>query len=131
MRSSTIFSDDGSLTNRSRDSWHENDYMPFAIDCRNYTLPPLGSKEFKITFAPIDVFEYVVHLNSSIPNLQPGDSGLEVIVQAKSLLPLYHFDIMPTNYLSRRQPLICGDIADDNTKVVEFDAVGLNIEHVK
>lgn len=129
-KSSTIFSENGSATNRSRDSWHETDHMPFTVEPYSYTIPPLSTKEFKLTFAPIDVFQYVVRLRSKIENLHPTDPGLEIIVQAKSLLPLYHFDIIPSDYLKHRQKL-CDDLADENTKVVQFDAVGLNLVHTK
>ncbi|GJQ69846.1 hypothetical protein Trydic_g22394 [Trypoxylus dichotomus] len=128
--SATIFSDDGSITNRSRDSWHESDYMPFSIEPSSCVIAPMSTMEFKITFSPIDVFQYLIHLRSNISNLAPNDSGLEVTVQAKSLLPLYHFDILPSDYLSRRQ-WRCGDPIDENTKVMEFDAVGLNIQHTR
>ncbi|KAI4465642.1 dlec1 deleted in lung and esophageal cancer 1 [Holotrichia oblita] len=91
----------------------------------------LSGNEFKVTFSPIDVFQYVVHLKAQILNLPPNNPGLNIVVNAKSLLPLYHFDILPSNYLSRRQIHQCGDIVDENTKVVEFDAVGLNIRHTR
>lgn len=59
----TLFS--GSMGRESVDTWFEMD-LPFQIEPKKYCLKPHESRTFKVTFSPIDAFDFKVKLKSFI-----------------------------------------------------------------
>lgn len=53
----------------------------------------------------------------------------DILVRARSILPLYCFELEPSRYLEdmRKGKKLCRDLVDSNTKVVEFESIGLGI----
>ncbi|XP_072135349.1 hydrocephalus-inducing protein homolog isoform X2 [Mobula birostris] len=108
---------------------------PFTVEPPSGTIAAAGEQEFRVKFAPLDVGEFEASLICSIPNLKMDSQGHEIVVRGRSLLPYCHFELEDSNYLSshRRNPELSGPWnthpgipLDPNTRVIEFQAVGLN-----
>ncbi|XP_051884712.1 hydrocephalus-inducing protein homolog [Pristis pectinata] len=111
------------------------DNSPFTVEPCNGMIAAMEAQEFQVKFAPLDVGEFEASLICSIPNLKVGSQGQTIAVRGRSLLPYCHFELEDSNYISshRRNPELSGPWGthpgaplDPNTRVVEFQAVGLN-----
>ncbi|XP_059848459.1 hydrocephalus-inducing protein homolog isoform X2 [Hypanus sabinus] len=111
------------------------DNAPFTVEPPSGTIAATGAQEFTVKFAPLDVGEFEALLICRIPNLKTNSQGHEIAVQGRSLLPYCHFELEDSNYLSshRRKPELSGPWnthpgipLDPNTRVIEFQTVGLN-----
>lgn len=121
-----MFSSEGKLSNRSNDSWSGLYPVPFTITPNVASIAPYTSQTFKVTFHPSDVFQYVAHLQSNMQHLRPDVQNLDIIIKARSILPLCHFDIESLDVdLVRRGRKICGEDENENVRIVKFEAVGL------
>ena len=76
----------------------------------------------------------------SIPNLEEGKEGPVITVLGRSLLPYCHFDLEDSDYLrsARRNPELRGPngappgtTLDPNTRVIEFNTVGMDVRQTK
>lgn len=114
---------------RSGDSWSEFHSLPFKISPERANIQPETKYKFTVTFEPLDVFDYIVQLKSIIVNKSPEASEIEIDVKARSILPVYCFELESSNYVQekRRGKKICNDLYDENTKVLEFESVGLGV----
>lgn len=76
----------------------------------------------------------------SIPNIEQDIQEPVIKVRGRSLMPYCHFDLADSDYLSgsRRNPELCGPkgappgtTLDPNTRVIEFESVGVGVRCVK
>ena len=76
----------------------------------------------------------------SIPNLEKDTQGPVIGLRARSLMPFCHFELKDSDYITgaRRNPELRGpngappgSTLDPNTRVVEFDVVGMAVHCVK
>ncbi|XP_067853715.1 hydrocephalus-inducing protein homolog [Heptranchias perlo] len=108
---------------------------PFVVEPCSGVIAAMETLEFQVKFVPLEVGEFEARLICSIPNLKEGAQGQVVAVKGRSLLPYCHFDLEDSNYISsnRRNPELSGPrgappgvTLDPNTRVIEFQAVGVN-----
>nr|CAD7396122.1 unnamed protein product [Timema poppensis] len=134
---SYLFSRAAELSDRSNDSWAENDYFPFRVEPERGFLRPEECVNVKIIFSPLDVFNYKAKLSCYIPNLHPDQKPAEIVIKARSLMPYCYFDIEESDYLSngRRNPCLGGvgfnQPPDPQTKVLEFNVMGVGVTTTK
>ncbi|CAH0726119.1 unnamed protein product, partial [Brenthis ino] len=117
----TLFS--GSSSRDSVDTWFEND-LPFVIEPAKDCIKPNESKEFKVTFAPLEAFIFNVKLKSTIDNLDPYDQNISCKIRAKSLVPYVHLDIEESDYLTSGRRKVTGVALPAHTTVLEFNVLG-------
>ena len=76
----------------------------------------------------------------SVPNLEGGKQGPTIAVKARSLMPYCHFELEDSDYISsaRRNPELRGPggappgtTLDPNTRVIEFQTVGVGVKNLK
>nr|CAD7439345.1 unnamed protein product [Timema bartmani] len=60
---SDLFSRAAELSDRSNDSWAENDYLPFRVEPERGLLGPEECVIVKVIFSPLDVFDYKAKLS--------------------------------------------------------------------
>ncbi|XP_076588631.1 hydrocephalus-inducing protein homolog [Chaetodon auriga] len=101
---------------------------PINIEPNIGAIEPGEMQNFSIRFSPLEVGQFQGRLFCSIPNLQDGDQAPCISVCGRSLLPHCHFDLEDSDYISgiRRNPQFRGPV-DPNTRVIEFNAVGLSV----
>lgn len=103
-----------------------NRISAFVVTPNETVVEPKATQTFTLTFSPMEIGDFKVFLRSDLSNLSPTCSPLEILVKTKSLLPLYHFDLESSDYIkNRRKQKICGETLNENTRVVEFEAIGL------
>nr|CAD7404716.1 unnamed protein product [Timema cristinae] len=78
---SYLFSRAAELSDKSNDSWAENDYLPFRVEPERGILGPEQCVTVKVIFSPLDVFNYKAKLSCIW-----GDKQVEVYLV--SLAPL-------------------------------------------
>lgn len=123
----TLFSNSAFQSNRSNDTWCENDTIPFIVSPKSATIAPEQSQTFHVTFKPQDVFQYLVHMDGKIDNLKPDLPNLNLLISGKSILPLYHFDLDKVDLEKLREGRkLCKEPTDENLQVVTFEAIGLS-----
>lgn len=123
----SLFSSAGNLSDRSNDSWCEQDVLPFVISPEAVVIPPKQTQKFNVAFKPQDVFQYCVHLDSKITNLNPQQEDITILLTGRSMLPVYHFDLEKIDIEEIREGRkLCKEITDENTQVVMFEAIGLS-----
>ncbi|TDH09205.1 hypothetical protein EPR50_G00084380 [Perca flavescens] len=101
---------------------------PISIEPSIGAIEPGAVQNFTIYFSPLEVAQFQGRLFSSIPNLQDGDQAPCVSVYGCSLLPHCHFGLEDSDYISgnRRNPEFRRPV-DPNTRVIEFNSVGLSV----
>ncbi|XP_070194710.1 hydrocephalus-inducing protein homolog isoform X4 [Littorina saxatilis] len=124
----------------SRVDMVEASYVPFTVE------PPFGSvlpgkrATCTVKFSPLDVNEHEGRLICSIPNLEKDTMGPVIYVRARSLMPFCHFELQDSDYITgaRRNPELRGPngappgfTLDPNTRVIEFDVVGMGVHCIK
>jgi len=74
-----------------------------------------------------------------IPNLEKSQQGPAVGLKGKSLMPYCHFELEDSDYISsaRRNPEMRGpggahpgSTLDPNTRVIEFNHVGVGVKNI-
>ncbi|KAG7521590.1 hydrocephalus-inducing protein-like [Solea senegalensis] len=101
---------------------------PFSVEPEIGAIPPGSTQKFRVHFSPLEVAHFHGKLLCSIPNLRKGDKPPVITVRGSSLLPYFHFDLEDSDYISanRRSPEF-RDPHDRETRVIEFNAVGLSV----
>ncbi|KAM3964816.1 LOW QUALITY PROTEIN: hydrocephalus-inducing protein homolog [Aphomia sociella] len=117
----TLFS--GSTGRESVDTWFEMD-LPFRIEPAKECIKPQESQIFKVTFSPLDAFDYKVRLKSAIENLDPYDVNPSCKITAKSLVPYCHLDIPESDYLTSERRKVTGVALPRYITVLEFNVLG-------
>ncbi|KAK6174452.1 hypothetical protein SNE40_017727 [Patella caerulea] len=114
----------------------DTSYIPFTIEPAYGTIAPKKRTRFKVKFSPLDVSDYKSRLVCSIPNLK-DEEGPAIGVSGKSLMPYCHFELTDSDYITgaRRNPELRGpggappgSTLDMNTRVIEFDCVGVAVK---
>lgn len=72
----TLFS--GSEGRESVDTWFEVD-LPFEIEPAKECLKPQETRTFKVTFSPLDAFDFKVKLKSTIGNIMKSKYKINYI----------------------------------------------------
>lgn len=118
----------------------EASYMPFSVEPQYGNIPAGKKATCYIKFSPLDVNEYEGRLLCSIPNLEKDVQGPVIGLRARSLMPYCHFELHDSDYITgaHRNPELRGpngappgSTLDPNTRVVEFDVVGMGVHAVK
>lgn len=124
---STLFSSETLATNRSADTWNEYNNLPFSITPDKISIDLNSNQIFQVTFTPVDVFDYTIQLKGSVENKEPQLKDIEIEVKARSILPIYCFELEASDYViaRRRGRKICNDLFDENTKIIEFESIGI------
>jgi hydrocephalus-inducing protein len=118
----------------------ETAYTPFSIEPHSGSILAGKKATFKVKFSPLDVQEYEGRIICSIPNLEEGKQGPVVGFKGRSLMPYCHFELEASDYISsaRRNPELRGPggappgtTLDPNTRVIEFQTVGICVRNTK
>ncbi|KAH9638664.1 hypothetical protein HF086_013936 [Spodoptera exigua] len=117
----TLFSN--SMGRESVDTWFEVD-LPFSIEPVKDCLKPGQSRVFKVTFAPLDAFDFKVRLKSTIDNLDPYDQNISCKLTARSVIPYVHLDIEESDYVTSGRRKITGVALPPYLTVLEFNVLG-------
>ncbi|XP_078068146.1 hydrocephalus-inducing protein-like [Mustelus asterias] len=111
------------------------DNPPFIVEPCSGVIAAMETQAFNVKFIPLEVGKFEASLICSIANLKDGLQGQVVVVKGRSLLPYCHFELEDSNYISgnRRNPELSGPrgappgiTLNPNTRVIEFQAVGVN-----
>ncbi|KAG8437289.1 hypothetical protein GDO86_008117 [Hymenochirus boettgeri] len=114
--------------------------LPFSVYPSAGMIPAGGAQEFLIKFSPLEVGEFVGHLACSIPNLTVNQQAPILLVKGCSRLPFCHFQLEDSDYISkaRRNPELrgphgapSGTTLDPNTRVIEFNSVGIKTKNTR
>lgn len=108
----------------------------FTITPNPTKIQPNATETFTVEFKPMILLNYKVHLISFVNKLSPCCEPLDILIRANTLMPKYHFDLSPSDYLKTRRfeiKKVCGstDFDKANVRVIEFEAVGLKIPVMK
>ncbi|XP_053175951.1 hydrocephalus-inducing protein homolog [Scomber japonicus] len=101
---------------------------PFTVEPSMGAIQPGATQNFSVCFSPLEVSQFQGKLLCSVPNLQDEDQAPCISLCGRSLLPICHFDIEDSDYISgdRRSPEF-RDTLDPNTRVIEFNAMGFSV----
>ncbi|XP_006878929.1 PREDICTED: hydrocephalus-inducing protein homolog [Elephantulus edwardii] len=104
----------------------------FSVEPLWGTVPVGKTQKFQVKFSPLEVGDFENNFFCQIPNLQPGEQGPFLVVRGRSLLPVCHFDLKESDYISghHRNPEL-GGVVDPNTRVIEFATVGIGGKTVR
>ncbi|XP_025115052.1 hydrocephalus-inducing protein-like isoform X4 [Pomacea canaliculata] len=138
LQRSVTFISEGDRSESRADMMGSSD-LPFSIDPQFGTIPAGKKASCIIKFSPLDVNEYEGRLICSIPNLENNIQGPVIGVKGRSMMPFCHFELIDSDYLSgarRDLSLLDSGIAprislDPNTRVIEFEVVGIGLHSVK
>ncbi|XP_077612463.1 hydrocephalus-inducing protein homolog [Crocuta crocuta] len=109
---------------------------PFFMEPASGVVPVGKSQKLKVKFSPLEVGDFESNLFCQIPNLPPGEQGPVLSAKGRSLLPVCHFDLKHSDYISghRRNPDLrgpSGAALDSNTRVIEFTSVGIGGKNIR
>ncbi|XP_073081517.1 hydrocephalus-inducing protein homolog [Manis javanica] len=117
---------------------HRNDASPppFSVEPSSGIVPVGKIQKVKVKFSPLEVGDFESNLFCQIPNLPPGEQGPVLSAKGRSSLPICHFDLQDSDYLSshRRHPDLRGPgggALDPNTRVIEFSSVGIGGKNLR
>uniref|UniRef100_H2YKD6 Uncharacterized protein n=1 Tax=Ciona savignyi TaxID=51511 RepID=H2YKD6_CIOSA len=117
----------------------DDDTMPFSISPSSGKIASGSKQVFVARFSPHEVTEYQARLLCIIPNLSVNSEEPSIKLRGRSLMPYCHFDLPESDYLSssRRNPELSGPggappgtTLDPNTRVIEFNSIGVNVKNV-
>ncbi|XP_041629006.1 hydrocephalus-inducing protein homolog isoform X5 [Vulpes lagopus] len=119
-----------STLDSATDHWNDVSLPPFSVDPSSGIVPAGKTQKLKVKFSPLETGDFESNLFCQIPNLPPGEQGPVLLVKGRSFLPLCHFDLKHSDYISghRRNPELrgpSGAALDSNTRVIEFTSVGI------
>lgn len=140
----TLFS--GTTERESVDTWFELN-LPFTIEPAKECLKPRESRVFKVTFSPLEAFDFKVKLKSSIgkilyryllystvetnaecvifsDNLDPYDQNMSCMIAARSLVPYVHLDVEQSDYITSGRRVETGIKLPEHITVLEFNVLG-------
>lgn len=85
---------------------------------------------------PVTKQNIIITLSLRIPNLPPGEQGPVLVTKGQSFLSICHFDLRDSDYIREHQhnsDLRASGTAplDPNTRVIEFNAVGIGGKNLK
>nr|XP_051703218.1 hydrocephalus-inducing protein homolog isoform X2 [Oryctolagus cuniculus] len=125
-----------STLDSSVDHWTEGSPSPFSVEPSAGVVPVGKTQKLKVKFSPLDTGDFESTLYCQIPNLPPGMQGPVLVVKGRSFLPVCHFDLKDSDYISghRRNPELRGSGAaplDPNTRVIEFTSVGIGGKNLR
>ena len=115
-------------------------YTPYSIEPESGTILPGKKATFKVKFSPLDVQECDARLICSIPNLEQGKQGPTILVKGKSLMPYCHFELVDSDYITSAKRNLelrgpggapPGTTLDPNTRVIEFNCVGVGVRTMR
>ncbi|XP_046998414.1 hydrocephalus-inducing protein-like [Schistocerca americana] len=113
--------------------------IPFSVSPKEGSLEPNQEMECCIKFSPSLLFEYKSTLICRVLNCQPDMEKKCVVIHGSTLMPVCHFQIEESDYLSsgRRIPslpapcrigndisFVPGAPLNSDTKVIEFKSFG-------
>uniref|UniRef100_H2XZ27 Hydin adenylate kinase-like domain-containing protein n=1 Tax=Ciona intestinalis TaxID=7719 RepID=H2XZ27_CIOIN len=116
----------------------DDDAMPFSISPSCGKIAAGSKQVFLARFSPHEVTEYQARLLCTIPNLPASIQEPSIKLRGRSLMPYCHFDLPESDYLSssRRNPELSGPAGaqpgttlDPNTRVIEFNSIGVNVKN--
>ncbi|KAM6253129.1 hydrocephalus-inducing protein homolog [Porphyrio hochstetteri] len=104
--------------------------LPFSIEPKSGTIPAGQEQHFQMKFSPTYMGDFESRMLCRIPNLNPDQKGPEVTVKGRSLMPICHFELEDSDYITakRHDPELHGPEEPElnlNRKVIEIAAVGL------
>ncbi|XP_074783220.1 hydrocephalus-inducing protein homolog isoform X2 [Athene noctua] len=107
---------------------------PFSVEPRSGTIPAGQEQLFQMKFSPVYVGDFESRMLCSIPNLRPNQKGPEVAVKGRSLMPLCHFELEDSDYITAKRHIpelqgLKGPMLDLDTRVIEFEAIGVRGRH--
>ncbi|XP_077975805.1 hydrocephalus-inducing protein homolog isoform X2 [Styela clava] len=114
--------------------------VPFTVTPSEGKILPGKKQYFTVRFAPIEVSEFQARLLCNIPNIEEEVQGPVLKLRGRSLMPYCHFDLKDSDYLSgsRRNPELPGPrgaspgtTLDPNTRVIEFESIGVGVRNIK
>ncbi|KAM5296381.1 hydrocephalus-inducing protein homolog isoform 1-T2 [Glossophaga mutica] len=102
----------------------------FSVVPTSGVVPVGKTEKINVKFSPLEVGDFESTLFCQIPNLPPGEQGPVVSAKGRGLLPVCHFELKDSDYISghRRNPDLRGPgggVLDPNTRVIEFTSVGI------
>ncbi|KAM7059176.1 hydrocephalus-inducing protein homolog [Molossus nigricans] len=117
---------------------HCNEAPPpsFSVEPVSGIVPVGKTQKIKVKFSPLEVGDFESTLFCQIPNLPPGEHSPVLSAKGRSFLPICHFDLKDSDYISghRRNSDLRGPGAgtlDPNTRVIEFSSVGIGGKNVR
>ncbi|XP_040838338.1 hydrocephalus-inducing protein homolog isoform X1 [Ochotona curzoniae] len=125
-----------STQDSSVENWMESSLSPFSVEPSSGIVPVGKTQKLKVKFSPLDPGDFESTLYCQIPNLPPGVQGPVLVAKGRSFLPVCHFDLKDSDYISghRRNPELRGSGAaplDPNTRVIEFNSVGIGGKNLR
>ncbi|KAK2496944.1 hypothetical protein MC885_002909, partial [Smutsia gigantea] len=119
-----------STLDNTTDHWNGASPPPFSLEPSSGIVPVGKIQKVKVKFSPLEVGDFESNLFCQIPNLPPGEQGPVLSAKGRSSLPICHFDLKDSDYISshRRDPDLrgpSGGALDPNTRVIEFSSVGI------
>uniref|UniRef100_A0A2K6GI20 HYDIN axonemal central pair apparatus protein n=1 Tax=Propithecus coquereli TaxID=379532 RepID=A0A2K6GI20_PROCO len=120
----------GSTLDSAMDHCAEGSPPTFSVEPSSGIVPAGKTQKLKVKFSPLDVGDFESTLFCQIPNLPPGEQGPVLVAKGRSSLPICHFDLKDSDYISGHQHNLelreSGSGAlDPNTRVIEFTSVGV------
>ncbi|XP_069312434.1 hydrocephalus-inducing protein homolog [Eulemur rufifrons] len=120
----------GSTLDSTMDHCAEGSPPVFSVEPSSGIVPVGKTQKLKVKFSPLDVGDFESNLFCQIPNLPPGEQGPVLVAKGRSSLPICHFDLKDSDYISglRRNPELRGSgsgALDPNTRMIEFTTVGI------
>ncbi|XP_054435188.1 hydrocephalus-inducing protein homolog [Pteronotus mesoamericanus] len=126
----------GSTLDSAMDHGNGAPQLPFSVVPISGIVPVGKTEKIKVKFSPLEVGDFESNLLCQIPNLPPGEQGPVVSAKGRSILPVCHFDLKDSDYISghRRNPDLRGPgggALDPNTRVIEFTSVGIGGKNLR
>ncbi|RNA31836.1 hydrocephalus-inducing -like protein [Brachionus plicatilis] len=131
---------DSSLSQNAPSTIADTGYVPFSVEPSFGKIEAGQSQTFKVKFSPLNTNEYQARIICQIPNTDEGKIGHIIPVKGRGLLPYCHFELDESDYIrsGRRNPELPGPAGaasglglDPNTKVIEFNSVGIGHKILK
>merc|ERR1711871_1468168 len=109
---------------------------PYVIEPASGTIEPGAEQRFTISFTPLEVDDFKYKLQADVVGLPADAAPLDLFLRGRSVRPICHFDLPPSDYLQRRQaglPGPSGELGalDPNVHVVEFKSLGTRTRNTK
>ncbi|XP_064239335.1 hydrocephalus-inducing protein homolog [Aotus nancymaae] len=125
-----------STLDSAMDHWTGGSPQPFSVEPSSGIVPVGKIQKLKVKFSPLDIGDFESNLFCQIPNLPPGEQGPVLVAKGRSSLPICHFDLKDSDYISghRRNPELRGPggaALDSNIRVIEFTTVGIGGKNLR
>ncbi|XP_004431871.1 PREDICTED: hydrocephalus-inducing protein homolog [Ceratotherium simum simum] len=125
-----------STLDSAMDHWNEASPPPFSVEPTSGIVPVGKTQKIQVKFSPLEVGDFESNLFCQIPNLPPGEQGPVLSAKGQSFLPICHFDLKDSDYISshRRNPDLrgpSGGALDPNTRVIEFTSANIGEKNLR